>query len=138
MAAYYKGTTIATLKDINAVKAGFHLSEIFRKFVSDWNSFFLSGHTSIHTYIYTYTEYYCVWKTVDEVMSQLQIGIREISEWCKSNNLTIHPAKSEIMIVSNKKFIGPLSPVKLGDNIVVIGIAATLYIYIELQPTEAS
>ena len=66
------------------------------------------------------TEYYCVGKTVDEVMSLLQTGIREISEWCKSNSLTIHPAKSEIMIISIKKFIGPLSPVKLGDNIIKV------------------
>ena len=66
------------------------------------------------------TEYYCVGKMVDEVMSLLQIGIREISEWCKSNSLTIHTGKSEIMIVSNKTFIGPLSPVKLGDNIIKV------------------
>ena len=66
------------------------------------------------------TEYYCVGKTVDEVISLLQTGIREISEWCKSNSLSIHPAKSEISIVSNKKFIGPLPPVKLGDNIIEV------------------
>ena len=65
-------------------------------------------------------EYYCVGKTVDEVLSLLQIGIREISEWCQSKSLTIHPAKSEIMIVSNKRFIGPLFPVKLGDNIIKV------------------
>ena len=45
------------------------------------------------------TEYYCVAKKVDEVMLQLQIGIREISEWCKNNSITIHPVKSEIMLV---------------------------------------
>ena len=39
------------------------------------------------------TEYNCVGKTVDEVMSLLQPGISEISEWCKSNSLTIHPSK---------------------------------------------
>ena len=53
-------------------------------------------------------------------MSLLQTGIREISEWCNSNSLTIHPAKSEIMIISNKQFIRPLTPVKLGDNIIKV------------------
>ena len=43
------------------------------------------------------TEYYCVGKTVDEVMSLLQTGIREISEWCKSNSLTIHPENPPIV-----------------------------------------
>ena len=66
------------------------------------------------------TEYYCVGKTVDEVMSLLQTGIREISEWCKNNSLTIHPGKSEIMIISNKRFIGPPPPVRLGDNIIKV------------------
>ena len=66
------------------------------------------------------TEHYYVGRTLDEVMSLYQRNIREISEWCKSNSITIHPAKSEIMIISNKKFIWPPSPVKLGDNIIKV------------------
>ena len=66
------------------------------------------------------TEYYCVGKTEDEVLSALQVGINEISAWCSRNSLTIHPDKSEIMILSRRKFIGPMKAVKLENKVIKV------------------
>ena len=38
--------------------------------------------------------------------------------WCRNNGLTIHPDKTEAMIISQKSFIGPLQALKLGDHYV--------------------
>ena len=37
------------------------------------------------------TEYYCIGKTEDEVLSALQVGIDEISAWCSRNSLNHIP-----------------------------------------------
>ena len=62
-------------------------------------------------------EYYCLGKTEDEMLSALQVGINEISAWCCRNSLTIHPDKSEIMILSRRKFIGPMKAVELENKV---------------------
>ena len=59
------------------------------------------------------TEAYCVGKTVDEVACILQKLVKEVSKWCRNNSLSIHPDKTEIMIVSRTNFTGPLQPVSL-------------------------
>ena len=66
------------------------------------------------------TEYYCVGKTEDEVLSALKVGIDEMSAWCNNNSLTIHPDKSEIMILSRRKFIGPVKAVELENNVIKV------------------
>ena len=46
--------------------------------------------------------------------------------------MTIHPKKSEIMIITNKKFIGPLNKVKLGeDDIEVVAESKCLGVTID-------
>ena len=46
-----------------------------------------------------------------------EIGI-EIKQWCEKNRLTIHSDKSEVMIITRQDFVGPLRPVRIGDNII--------------------
>ena len=49
---------------------------------------------------------------------ELEDVLHEVNEWCKQNCLTIHPDKTEVMIISRWPMIGPLKPVKLKDYIV--------------------
>ena len=64
------------------------------------------------------TEAYCVWKTVDEVSCILQKLVNEVSKWCRNNSLSIHPDKTEIMIISKTNFTGLLQPITLNGNII--------------------
>ena len=61
-------------------------------------------------------EYFYIGSSIDEVMQALQQTVIEIAAWCSNNSMTKHPKKSEIMIITNKKFVGPLNMVKLGEN----------------------
>ena len=64
------------------------------------------------------TETYRVGKTVDEVACILQELVNEVSRWCKNNSLSIHPDKTEIMIISETIFTGPLQPISLNGDII--------------------
>ena len=68
-------------------------------------------------------------KNEDEVVTLLNIVFSEISKWCNTNNLTIHPTKCKVIIISRKSFTGSLKPVKWGnkcleytDKVKVLGI----------------
>ena len=52
--------------------------------------------------------------TVDEIA----VIIDEVNEWSKQNCPTIHPDKTEVMIISRGPIIGRLKPIKLKDHIV--------------------
>ena len=62
------------------------------------------------------TTAFCIGKTVDEVLSNIQKAIADINKWAKDNFMTIHPAKTELMLLSKSKFIGPLQKICLGPN----------------------
>ena len=59
------------------------------------------------------TEAYCVGKTVYELTCILKKLVNEVSKWCRNNSLSIHPDKTEIMIISKTNFTGPLQPISL-------------------------
>ena len=62
------------------------------------------------------TEAYCVSDTVDDVICNLQKMLYDIAIWCRKNFLSIHPDKTEVMIIQKKQFIGPLKPVWLNEK----------------------
>ena len=64
------------------------------------------------------TEHYVIGNTVDEIAVIIEDVLHEVNEWCKQNCLTIHPDKTEVMIISRGPIIGPLKPIKLKDRIV--------------------
>ena len=64
------------------------------------------------------TEHYVIGNTVDEIAVIIEDVLHEVNEWCKQNCLTIHPDKTEVMIISRGPIIGPLKPIKLKDHIV--------------------
>ena len=53
----------------------------------------------------------------EEVIDLLNILARNIYNWYNKNKLTVHTGKSEVHIIQNKSFIGPLLPVKMGDTV---------------------
>ena len=64
------------------------------------------------------TTFYCSGDSVDDVCANIQSSLEEIAKWCNRNYLTIHPDKTEVMLLTRINFIGPLRPIKLGDNVI--------------------
>ena len=64
------------------------------------------------------TTSYCSGDSVDGVCVKIQSSLEEIAKWCNRNCLTIHPDKTEVMLLTRINFIGPLRPIKLGDNVI--------------------
>ena len=62
------------------------------------------------------TECFCIGDSVDNVTSSLQLLIDDIHTWCCKNFLTVHPEKSEILILNRKKLVGPLQGVFLNKK----------------------
>ena len=61
------------------------------------------------------TTVFCIGNTVDEVLSKIRKAIADLNKWARNNFMTIHPAKTELMLLS-KTFIGPLQKICLGPN----------------------
>ena len=64
------------------------------------------------------TEHYVTGNTVDEISVIIEDVLHEVNEWCKQNCLTIHPDKTEVMIISRGPIIGPLKSIKLKEHII--------------------
>ena len=63
--------------------------------------------------IYLYaddTMVYCISPTVDHFLSSLNKALKQILMWSNRNHLSIHPVKTEAMILRKSAFIGPLPP----------------------------
>ena len=41
-----------------------------------------------------------------------------MNDWCQENQLKMHTGKSEVLIITNRKFVGPLRPVRIRDEII--------------------
>ena len=59
------------------------------------------------------TTAFCIGKTVDEVLSNIQKAITDWNKWAKDNFMTIHPTKTELMFLSKSKFIAPLQKITI-------------------------
>ena len=78
------------------------------------------------------TTAFCIGKTDDEVLSNIQKAIADINKWAKDNFMTIHPAKTELMLLSKSKFNGPLQKICLGPNeLSFVSKATSLGIHID-------
>ena len=60
------------------------------------------------------TTIYCIGRSVDQVTTQLNRALQELSDWCLLNSLIPHPTKCEAMILKRDSFIRPLNPLVLG------------------------
>ena len=64
------------------------------------------------------TTLYCIGNSIDDVCSKIQTSISEVAKWCNGNVITIHPSKTEVMILTCKDFTGPLRLIQLGDQVI--------------------
>ena len=64
------------------------------------------------------TAIYVIGDTADEIVLVLQEVLDQVYTWCLKNRLIIHEGKSEAMILSISLFIGPLKPLKLGEDFI--------------------
>ena len=60
---------------------------------------------------------FVIGNNIEEVIDLLNILARDMYNWCNKNKLTVHTGKSEVLIIQNKSFIGPLLPVRMGDTV---------------------
>ena len=56
------------------------------------------------------TTVYCIGPNVDQVMLSLNKTMEQVLMWNIRNQLTIHPIKTEAMILSKTSFVGPIPP----------------------------
>ena len=64
------------------------------------------------------TTLYTVGSSIDQVISSLNVMMSQICKCSSLNKLTIHPSKTEAMILAKQQFIGPLQPLHLGSSFV--------------------
>ena len=51
------------------------------------------------------TEYYYIGNSVDKVTLIIQKSLSKINKWCKKNFLTIHPDKTEVMVIFHREIL---------------------------------
>ena len=49
----------------------------------------------------------CIGNTFDEVLVKIQKAIADLKKWAKDNFMTIHPAKTELMLLLNQNSSDP-------------------------------
>ena len=64
------------------------------------------------------TTIYCIGKSFDEVCLKLNKVFDELRLWSLRFKLSIHPIKTEAMILTERGFIGPAPPILFGDKYV--------------------
>jgi hypothetical protein len=52
------------------------------------------------------------------VILKLNETLGLVSEWCYKNGMTVHPAKTEAMLIKRGTFVGLLPPVQLNGSLV--------------------
>ena len=59
---------------------------------------------------------YCIKKTADEAVAQLDKALDELYDWCILNRLSPHPQKSEAMLIYKTRAMGPVAPIHIGTD----------------------
>ena len=64
------------------------------------------------------TTVYCIGQNVDQVISSLNETMKQVLMWSVKNRLTIHPIKTEAMILKKSAFVGPFPPLYFGTGLI--------------------
>ena len=64
------------------------------------------------------TTVYCIGQNVDQVVSSLNETMKQVLMWSVKNRLTVHPIKTEAMILKKSAFVGPLPPLYFGTGLI--------------------
>ena len=76
--------------------------------------------------------FYFTGTNIEEVIDALNEMGNQIATWCCKNKLTIPTGKSEVMLLTNQNFVGPLRPVNINEEeIKYVKIASCLGIMID-------
>ena len=62
------------------------------------------------------TTIFTIGENIDNIMLTLQIILDQVYTWCHSNRSIAHESKSEAMIISSQKLIGPLPRWAYGNS----------------------
>ena len=89
---------------------------LFSLFVNDLLSSVKSG--SVYLFADDIT-IYCIKRTADEAVAQLDKALDELYDWCILNRLTPHPEKSEAMLICRTRATGPVVPIRIGTYAIV-------------------
>ena len=75
---------------------------------------------------------YCTGDNIEGIIDSLNEAASRVNSWCYHNQLSIHPGKSELLIITSQQFTGPLQSVKIGtDTIRFVKKSTSLGITIE-------
>ena len=61
------------------------------------------------------TSIYYIGDNVDKIIDSLNFAMEQAHNRCRKNKLTVHPGKTEAMLLMKKAFMGPLKPIKYGE-----------------------
>ena len=62
------------------------------------------------------TTVFCVGDSADLAIAQLNKALHEVYTWCQNNQLTPHPGKSEVLLLSTRYLMDPIAPALLGSS----------------------
>ena len=54
--------------------------------------------------------------TVDELIPKIQMAANQVQNWSLFNGMVIHPGKTKVMVISKRKFIGPIQNVAMNGR----------------------
>ena len=78
------------------------------------------------------TTFYYIGRNTEEVIDALNVIGKDVGQWCEKNQMSIHTDKSEVMLIRQKDFIGPMHPVKInGETIRYVNSTTSLGIVID-------
>ena len=66
------------------------------------------------------TSIYCIGDNVDKIIDSLNLAMEGVLGWCRRNKLTVHPGKTEAMLLMKRAFMGPLKAIKYGESYISI------------------
>ena len=59
---------------------------------------------------------FCSDTNIKHKKDKVKLALKEVHPWCHRHKLTIHPDKSEVMVLTKSPFSGPMRPVTIGSN----------------------
>ena len=86
---------------------------LFNIFTNDLPSMVQSG------LLYMFTDdttVFCRGDSADMAIAQLNKALHQVYTWFQNNQLTPHPGKSEVLLLSTRNLIGPIAPSLLGGS----------------------
>ena len=58
------------------------------------------------------TTIFTISDNIDTIIKAMQVILDQVLGWCGANRLIAHETKSEALLLSKQRFIGPLLPLK--------------------------